>query len=91
VNINNFYREMIDLQLLLSLCYRLKYMKECFSVSFASKNGWVLMFADRHCGLLPIGSLITHTHTHTHKYIYMYIHLYSVYWRTQIYAHMGVT
>ena len=50
-------------------------MKECLSVSFASKDGWVLAFSDRHCGLLPVGSLITQTHTHN-KYIYIYIYVY---------------
>jgi hypothetical protein len=49
-------------------------MKQCLSVSVASKDGWVLVFSDRHCGLLPVASLITHTHTDIHiKHIYIYI------------------
>ena len=62
-------------------------MKECLSVSFASKDGWVLAFSDRHCGLLPVGSLITQTHTHN-KYIYIYICIHRC---TQLYVHIGVT
>jgi hypothetical protein len=75
---------MTDSQLLLSLFYGFQYMKQCLSVSFASKDGWVLAFSDRHVGYCLLGRL-SHTHTHTH------IHILYIYRRTKLYAHMGVT
>jgi hypothetical protein len=75
---------MNDLQLLLYLFYGFQYTKECLSVSFASKDGWGLMFSDRHCGLLLSGHLL-HTHT-INTFIYIYI-----YRGTQLQGQMGVT